>query len=133
MVKYLLDTNIVIYFLNDTHEVSKKLLSNKKTELGISMIAFSELVYGAYNSTRCEKNLNQLKNLITDIQLVPFCENSAYLFGENKAYLKKKGTVVDDVDLMIGSIAIANNMTLITNNTKHFSPIPKLKLDNWCA
>ncbi len=133
MVKYLLDTNIVIYFLNDTHGVSKNFLIHKNTELGISMLAFSELLYGAYNSTRCEKNLAQLKKLIADIQLIPFCERSAHTFGENKAWLKKKGTIVDDVDLIIGSIAIANDMTLITNNIKHFERIPKLKLENWCA
>lgn len=52
-------------------------------------------------------------------------------FAELKADLKLKGTPIDDFDLLIGATAITNNLTLVTDNTKHFSRIEKLKQENW--
>ena len=132
-MKYLIDTDIVIYFLKDLHGVSQIISIHEPEQLNISILTLAELLYGAFKSSQKESNLQRIKKFLKLVNIIPFCEDSTYTYAENKASLRKKGNLIDDMDLMIASTAITNDMTLITNNTKHFSRVPSLKLDNWCV
>lgn len=94
-------------------------------------ISKAELYYGAYKSQRTEANLAAIKNLSERINFVPFNEPAQSVFGMLKADLEKKGTRLDDVDLMIASTAIAFNLVLVTNNTGHMQRIPGIQIENW--
>ena len=92
-----------------------------------------KLYYGAYNSKYKEKNLTNIHILAEKISILNFDDKSARLFGEIKSYLKNKGLPILDADIMIASIALANDLILVTNNTSHFERIPDLKIENWLA
>ncbi len=99
--------------------------------MAISAITYGELVFGAEKSQNREKNLKTVEAIreIFPIQVVDACVME--IFGRTKATLQKSGKVVDDMDLMIASTAIANKLTLVAHNRKHFAHISGLSLEDW--
>lgn len=130
-MKYLLDTDTIIYWLKGNQDIEAKACMAGLDALAYSIISHAELYFGAYNSEQVEKNLQAIQLLRQKLKLLPFDENSALIFGKTKSGLKKQGNIILDADIMIASIAQANNLTLITNNSKHFTRIPGLKIENW--
>lgn len=90
-----------------------------------------ELYYGAYKSQKISANLAKIKILEQSIETIPVGLESTEIFGLLKAQLEVSGNRLDDFDLIIASCAMAHNLTLVTNNTKHFERIDGLKLANW--
>ena len=127
---YILDTDSIIYFFKAHPKITQK-LTTVKTRVVTTAINQAELFFGAYHSTRKHENLLRLQNFFKDIPLLPFDHEATEIFGEHKALLKKKGNLIADCDLMIASIALAHQGTLVTNNTKHFQKIKNLKYVNW--
>lgn len=135
-MNYLLDTNICIYIIKKSPEqVLKKLeLINKseaKKKIFLSSITVSELYYGVEKSSQFEKNLEALKGFLTPFDIVDFDHESAEVFGKVRSELERNGLIIGPYDLQIASIAIANGLTLVTNNTKEFNRVDGLKLENW--
>jgi tRNA(fMet)-specific endonuclease VapC len=130
-VRYLLDTDIIIYWMKGNRSISNKIVSEGFSNIASADISKAELYYGAYKSQRTEANLAAIKNLSERINFVPFNEPAQSVFGMLKADLEKKGTRLDDVNLMIASTAIAFNLVLITNNTGHMQRIPGIQIENW--
>ncbi len=135
-MNYLLDTNICIYIIKKSPEqVLKKLESitnsEGKDEIYLSAVTVSELYYGVEKSSQSEKNLEALKGFLTLFQVIDFDHASAEAFGRIRSYLERKGTIIGPYDLQIASIAIAHNLTLVTNNTKEFARVDGLSLENW--
>jgi tRNA(fMet)-specific endonuclease VapC len=97
----------------------------------ISYISVAELYFGAYNSKRVTENLNRVDNFVQDIEVISLEDGAVKVFGELKARLRKIGQPVADFDLLIASIALDKNFILVTNNTRHYSRISELKLENW--
>ena len=98
----------------------------------ISTITVGELVYGAFKSDRKEKHLEQLNNkLLPLVQLIPFDDREAFIYGEIRSALEKRGMPLGDTDLMIASTALANDFVLITGNERHFTRINDLQVENW--
>ncbi len=94
-------------------------------------INYTELLYGAYNSTKIEENLAKITGLLSAISILEFNEKPSLIFAKNKAVLKRKDIMITDMDLLIASITKAHKFTLITNNQKHFERIDSLMIDNW--
>lgn len=90
-----------------------------------------ELYFGAYKSKKITGNLSKVRTLENAFEIISADRECAEIFGMLKASLKKSGTLLDDFDLIIASCAMTNNLTLVTNNTKHFGRIDGLKLTNW--
>lgn len=131
-MKYMLDTNIIIYAKNNRPElVLKKLRQFKPEDLCISAISVAELEYGAENSSRPEINRAALYVLLSNISVLPFDSNSAYEYGKIRHFLKTRGEMIGSNDLLIAAHAKANNLTLVTNNTNEFDRVPGLKIENW--
>jgi predicted nucleic acid-binding protein len=129
MKKYLIDSDILIYFLKGKQEVVEKLSHIPIDDLYISRINYTELIYGAYNSTKIEKNLKVIEPFLENFKILEFTQVSSLIFAKEKARLKKSGNIIADMDLMIASIAIENDCTLISNNLKHFQRIKELELE----
>jgi tRNA(fMet)-specific endonuclease VapC len=130
-LKYLLDTNICIYLLNGNIA-----LRNRVAKIGLYLIAISnsilaELYFGAYNSEKAAENLKRIELFKKDLRILSDSEESAMLFGKIKADLKSEGNMIEDFDILIASIAMANNCAVVTNNDKHFSRIENLEIENW--
>ena len=128
----LLDTNICIYFLKNK---PVKVLENFKKfnigELKLSSITVAELYFGAYNSSYIEKNISVIERFLIPFEIVNFDEKAAIEYGKVKAKLRKKGNIIGELDIQIASIAISNNLILVTNNIKEFARIENLEFENW--
>jgi predicted nucleic acid-binding protein len=129
MKKYIIDSDILIYFLKGKKEVVKKLSQIPIDNLYISRINYTELIYGAYNSARVEQNLKIIEPFLENFKVLEFDKSSSLIFAKEKARLKKQGNIIADMDLMIASIAINNDCSLLTNNLKHFERIQDLKIE----
>ena len=92
-----------------------------------------ELYFGAYNSNQVENNLERIRAFFTmpAPETLPLDEKVMEIFGQLKAELRRKGQPIGDIDLLIAGVAISHNLTLVTNNTKHFERIPNMSLENW--
>jgi tRNA(fMet)-specific endonuclease VapC len=77
------------------------------------------------------KQLNVFEEFIAENIIIPLSEKSAKISAELYSALRQSGSIIDDIDLLIAGIAIENDLTLVTNNQKHFQRIPGLKIENW--
>ena len=128
----LLDTNICIYILkNKPVKVLEKFKKFNIGELKLSSITVAELYFGAYNSSYIEKNISVIERFLIPFEIVNFDEKAAMEYGKVKAKLRKKGNIIGELDMQIASIAISNNLILVTNNIKEFARIENLDFENW--
>lgn len=130
MNKYLLDTDICIYYMKGLHNLKQQIERVDQENCFISEITLAELKFGVENSAHPSKNKKALDHFLSGIAVLPIYE-ALDIYAKEKARLRKAGTSVDDFDLLIGSTSIAFKMTLITNNINHFKRIKNIKLDNW--
>lgn len=131
---YLLDTNICAYFLSRKYPaVTAKFRLHAPSDLAISSIVAGELAYGVENSTRIETNRLALELFLSKMTVLAWDETAIWHFGVQKTRLKKAGTKIGELDLLIGCQALALDAVLVTNNTREFERIEGLKLENWVA
>lgn len=130
-MKYLLDTNICVYWLKGNEHIEQKILSVGLDNVALSFLNVSELYYGAYKSQRVDANLTLIRQLTDQLNVIESDEAISEMFGEMKATLEKAGTIIDDADLFIAACAKVHGLTLVTNNVKHFRRIKGLRLENW--
>jgi predicted nucleic acid-binding protein len=128
---FLLDTDTIIYSLKGNIAVQTNLQLHLHDPLEISSVTLMELYYGAYKSQKVTPNLAKIKTLEQSFSVLPIGVESVEIFGMLKSQLETGGTRLDDFDLIIASCALANNLTLVTNNIRHFQRIDGLKLTNW--
>ncbi|MEQ1635887.1 MAG: type II toxin-antitoxin system VapC family toxin [Methylococcales bacterium] len=128
---FLLDTDTVIFNLKGNANVQKNLSQHLNDSVSISVITLMALYYGARKSQKIAANLAKIKMLEQSIEIIPIGVESTEIFGILKAQLELAGNRLDDFDLLIASCAISHNLTLVTNNIKHFQRIEGLKLVNW--
>ena len=128
---FLLDTDTIIYNMKGNVDVQNNLRRHINDSISISVITLMELYYGARKSQKVAINLAKIKTLEQSIETIPVGLESTEIFGLLKAQPEIEGNRLDDFDLIIASCAMAHNLTLVTNNTKHFQRIDGLKLANW--
>jgi tRNA(fMet)-specific endonuclease VapC len=129
---YLLDTNICIYIIKKHPiKVLNRLRKQSIGEVAVSSITLAELEYGADKSTRPEQNRNALLAFLSPLEILAFDEMAALHYGEIRAYLEKTGKIIGSMDMLIAAHARSISLTLVTNNTKEFSRVPNLRLENW--
>lgn len=130
-MKYILDSDTLIYFLKGYDSVVEKISVMSRSDLATTIINQTELFYGAFNSVKKEQNLKKIQEFLKEILVLEFSHDASLLFAEHKAQLKKRGAQLADMDLMIASIVLAHDGILVTNNVKHFARIKALKFENW--
>ncbi|MBD2445102.1 type II toxin-antitoxin system VapC family toxin [Dolichospermum circinale CS-1225] len=129
---YLLDTNTCIIYLKGKNiHLKEKLDSISISEIAVCSIVKSELFYGAMRSAKPESNLKLQQGFLDKFVSLPFNDEAAIIFGNIRAELTSKGTPIGGYDLQIAAIALANNLILVTHNTREFSRIPQLQLQDW--
>lgn len=130
---YLLDTDIIIYSLKGVPEVIESMKNHATDPKAVSVITYGELIYGAEKSQQKSRNLSKIYRLR---ELFPVIDVSCAImdtFGDLKATLNRKGTPVDDFDLIIAATALSMGYSVVSNNEKHFRKIPDLSCVNWAA
>lgn len=129
---YLLDTNTCIRFLNRSNTaIYQRLINLSADDACICDVVKYELYFGAYKSSQSAKNLENLSNFFGDLASLPFDGEAAKICGQLRAMLQAAGTPIGAYDLQIAAIALTHDLTLITHNTREFSRIPELKLEDW--
>ena len=128
---FILDTDTIIYNLKGNEAIKRNLQDHFEDPMKICVITLMELYFGAYKSKKITGNLSKIRAIENAFEIISVNSECAEIFGMLKASLKKSGTLLDDFYLIIASCAMTNNLTLVTNNTKHFSRIDGLKLANW--
>lgn len=128
---YVLDTNTLIYFFKDMGHVADRLLKISPKNIGIPAVVLYELEYGIAKSSSPNKRIKQLNEICSLVQVLPFNKEEAKVSAEIRVHLEKKGTTIGPYDVMIAGTAINRQGILVTNNTKEFKRVPKLKMENW--
>lgn len=131
-MRYLLDTDICIYIMNqEPRQVFIKAESLEPGEVGISSITFHELAFGIAKSQKVEANRERLEGFIAQVPVQPFDQDAADLAAQVRLGLQRAGTPIGPYDTLIAAHALSLGLTLVTNNTREFSRIPDLKIENW--
>lgn len=129
---YLLDSNTCIQLLNNRNSaVARRLATLQPTEVRLCTVVKAELYYGAYKSSRQESNLARLERFCRQFRSLPFDDPAAVAYGQIRAQLATLGTPIGANDLLIAAIARANNLTLVTHNTREFGRVEALALEDW--
>ncbi len=128
---FVLDTNTLIYFFKGMGNVSKNFLEVQPKNIAIPSVVLYELKYGIAKSNSPQKRNKQLMELCSLVETLPFGDSAAQVSASIRASLEKQGTPIGPLDVLIAGTTIANKGILVTNNTKEFSRIPNLRLDNW--
>lgn len=97
----------------------------------ISAITYGELIYGAENSANIENNIAKVHRLREIFPVIELSCSIMDTYGSLKANLRRRGTTVNDFDLLIAATAITTGYTVVSNNQKHFGKIPDLQIENW--
>lgn len=130
MKRYLLDTSIVAFFFRGKYSIGQHLRTIGVEQCYVSDVTIAELTYGAYHSDKVEANLAMLEQFKKIVNVVPFSD-AIVEYGKQKDRLVRKGLMIEDFDLLIGCTAVANGMVMVTDNTKHFSRIDGIAIENW--
>lgn len=132
MIKYLLDTNICIYAINNRPvSVRPRLLQHDPETMAVSSICVAELEYGAAKSKQPERNGKALKVFCSNFTTLPFDDRDAEVFGHIRADLERRGCLIGPYDMQIAAQALVRHLVLVTNNVREFERISGLQIENW--
>ena len=126
----LLDTNVVVAFLNGDKSVLRRIQADIG-KVALSTLVVAELDYGAKVSQRAKENLEKLYQFLNIVRVVPFDVECAKVFGTVKSKLRSLSKPTGEVDALIAATAMAHEATLVTSNKKHFENIEGLKVEVW--
>ena len=131
-MKYLIDTNICIYIMNQrSPALIQRFKDTEIGQIGISAITVSELSYGVAKSRFQKQNSKRLEEFLMPFEILPYDENASTCYGEIRSQLESRGNIIGPLDLLIAAHALSRNLILVTNNEKEFKRIESLKIENW--
>ena len=130
MSKYLLDTNICIYFLKGLYDLQTKIEKADPENCYLTEISVAELKFGAANSEHPSRNARVVEDFIRHFPILPIYA-ALDVYASEKARLPKKGIPLDEFDLLIGATALVNGLVLVTRNMSDFERIKGLTIENW--
>lgn len=132
-MKYLLDTNICVYAMNGHIPVLRAMRRAGQGALCTSTVVLGELAFGVARSapSHRERNALHLRLFAKAITVLPWSVEAAMCFGHERARLRRAGTPIGELDLLIGCQALADDLIMVTNNTREFERIAGLKLEDW--
>lgn len=127
-MKYLIDTDWIIYHLNGVEAITKKLKKYTASGICTSIISVAELYEGIYGSKDYDESLDTLETFLEGITVLLMDHEICKIFGRERNKLRKQGNIIGDFDLLIASICLRYDLILLTNNKKHFEKIDFLKI-----
>jgi tRNA(fMet)-specific endonuclease VapC len=133
MLRYLLDTNVVIYVLKRRPLSVLSLFNANASRMAISSITLAELMHGAEKSERVSENLSVIEDFCSRLQVLPYGAKAAQHYGAIRAALEKLDQPIGVNDLHIAGHARSEGLVLVTNNVSEFERVPALELENWVA
>jgi tRNA(fMet)-specific endonuclease VapC len=129
---YLLDTNIISYWMRGDKKVIARIKKHTPADLSLSAVTLAEILYGIAKSPMKKKERRlKIKQISSLLGLYPFDEAAAEEYALIRAQLEREGRAISERDTQIASIAMAHKLTVVTHNIKEFGRIAKLKVEDW--
>ncbi|MEY4718811.1 MAG: hypothetical protein RL563_1429 [Pseudomonadota bacterium] len=133
MLRYLLDTNIVIYVIKRRPVEALEMFNRHAGQMAISTITLAELMHGAEKSSQADANMRVVEDFASRLEVLPYTAKAAQHYGSIRAALEKIGKPIGVNDLHIAAHARSEGLTLVTNNLGEFSRVPALQSENWLS
>lgn len=132
-LRYLLDTNIVSYFLRRSSAVleQRMVLALQHQECALSAITRAELRYGQAAMAADDRRRMLVDGVLLQLPCLPWTHAAADRYGELKDFLRRQGRPIGELDTQIAAQALAEELVLVTHNTRHFTALPGLALQDW--
>jgi tRNA(fMet)-specific endonuclease VapC len=131
MLKFMLDTNIVIYVIKRRPVELLDVFNRYTDQMCISSITLAELIHGVEKSSHPEKNMKRVEDFISRLEVLSYDNEAAMHYGDIRADLERKGTPIGVNDLHIAGHARSRGLMVVTNNTKEFSRVEGLRITDW--
>jgi tRNA(fMet)-specific endonuclease VapC len=131
MLRYLLDTNIVIYVIKRRPLKALDAFNQRAGSMAISAITLAELLHGAEKSSKPPANLSVVEDFCSRLEVLPYSARAAQHYGAIRAKLEIRGQTIGVNDLHIAAHARSEGLTLVTNNLREFERVDALQLENW--
>jgi tRNA(fMet)-specific endonuclease VapC len=130
-MKYLLDTNMCVFLMKNIPSIVEQYKAKKDLGIAISSITAAELCYGVYNSAAPEKNGANLASFFIGVAICDFDSTAAMEYGRIRAALRRLGTPIGSMDMLIAAHAKAKGLILVTDNIREFERVEGLSIENW--
>ena len=130
MAKYIIDTNTCIEYFKHRNGVPERMNQVSRSDLCVSEVTIAELLYGAVHSKSIDRHLREVRELQRDISVLPISEVIDD-YADIRHALTSQGIIVEDFDILIGATARHYGLIAVTDNLKHFSPMPDVDVENW--
>ncbi len=132
-LRYLLDTNIVSYYVRRSSAALEDRVSDalKNQTIAISVLTRAELRFGQAGMQTDDKRRSFIDHFLIRLPNLVWTSNAADRYGDIKALHKRQGTPIGEIDTQIAAHALAEGLILVTHNTKHFDKVPGLELEDW--
>ncbi len=131
MLKYLLDTNIVIYVIKRRPMEVLGLFNEHAGRMAMSAITLSELYHGAEKSAKVSQNLEVIEEFSSLLEVLPYTGKASAHYGSIRSALEKAGQPIGVNDLHIAAHARSEGLVVVTNNVSEFARVPGLMVENW--
>ena len=131
MLRYLLDTHIVIYVIKRRPPQALALFNRHAGHMALSSITLAELMHGVEKSRDPAANLGVVEDFCSRLEVLPYLSKAAQHYGAIRAELERAGTPVGVNDLHISAHARSEGLTLVTHNTREFARVPGLQIEDW--
>ena len=131
MLQYMLDTNIAIYVIKRRPIEALGIFNAQAGRMCISAITYAELLHGVEKSQQITKNLNNVEDFVSRLQVLEYGTKASGHYGNIRADLEQKGTIIGVNDLHIAGHARSEGLVLVSNNLKEFERVDGLRLENW--
>lgn len=133
MLKYLLDTNIVIHVITNRPLCVRDVFNRNSGRMAISSITLAELAHGVEKSSDPTRNLTVVEDFVSRLEVLPYDGRAAWQYGIIRAALEKQDTAIGDIDLHIAGHARSLGLTIVTNNLREFGRVPGISVESWIA
>lgn len=129
---YLLDTNVISYWMRGDLHLIQKIKRYSPSELSLSTVTLAEIYYGIEKSPVKKKERRlKIEHIKSQLEIYPFNESAALKYGAIRAALERQGQIISERDLQIAAVALSNKLCVVTHNTKEFDRIAGLKVEDW--
>ncbi len=131
MLKYLLDTNIVIYVIKNRPLSVLQTFNRNQGRMAISSITLAELAHGVEKSSNPARNMSIVEDFVSRLEVLPYDERAAWQYGLLRTALERQGAPIGVNDLHIAGHARSLGLVIVTNNLREFERVPGISLENW--
>lgn len=129
-MRYLIDTDWAIHYLNNHPGITQRLDELKDEGLALSVVSLAELFEGVYGSTDPVENDRQLQGFLRGVDVVGIDVETSRIFGRERRRLRLARKMMGDFDLLIGATALRHNLILLSNNRRHFEALDDLQIES---